>query len=559
MAGARGETVGDELGAEPVVAGVPLLQYAAVVAALDDELSLEEVLDTEGLDPATWQAAHAGFRVLLCQDPRAFARYGERLAEAQDRLARRVIPLDEDLDAWTTFLAHASAHGTDALLAEHELRLGDLARLERLWGWKLAESTILVRRAGKVRSRLGAALPPLPPIHVGPTLLKASPAARPAAARASGAAGGPPPSGRAELRLTLDDYAGLEAELHVRSTERERVLARHGLDAEAAEQVARAWGAALRRDPALAADFRALRAHHVRQLGYRTEAASSAPASDGRSAPPSWRAPPAVLERRREPQSPEPAGARPGAPAAVLDVTAPAGAAPLVVAWPFAATPEAAPRTRAEPGDVPDGALPFRRPTQAGAVLRIPLREMAVESARAAGRDLDVTSASAPSLLELDPLPFRRGRPPTPPSAPAGSAAQAARRRLADGHGAGTPAHPAPAAQPGAADLDATSDMTPAHVLGLGDALPFRTAAAPHPVAPAPPALTLPQYASLCAELALYPAHAAAVLARYLLRGPHDVRALEVAYATRFARDPASRTEFERVYRQYAAWLTRRR
>src|SRR5262245_42034834 len=124
---------------EPVLAGVPLLQYAAVRAALDEEFELAEVLEIEGLDVPTWDEAHDLFGQDIGTSPACFMQYQSRLAEAQDRLRRPVVPIDEDVEAWVAFLGAWRRHAdSPAMLLEHGLRTSDLARLERAWYAKIS-------------------------------------------------------------------------------------------------------------------------------------------------------------------------------------------------------------------------------------------------------------------------------------------------------------------------------------------------------------------------------------------------------------------------------------
>ncbi|EYF05999.1 hypothetical protein [Chondromyces apiculatus] len=74
--------------------------------------------------------------------------YEEHLARAQERYARRVLPLAEDLRAWLAFLqCFSSAPDPPALLAQLGLRLQEVARLQRDWGRRLATQPELLREA----------------------------------------------------------------------------------------------------------------------------------------------------------------------------------------------------------------------------------------------------------------------------------------------------------------------------------------------------------------------------------------------------------------------------
>ncbi|AUX21778.1 uncharacterized protein SOCEGT47_022660 [Sorangium cellulosum] len=86
-------------------------------------------------------------------------------------------------------------------------------------------------------------------------------------------------------------------------------------------------------------------------------------------------------------------------------------------------------------------------------------------------------------------------------------------------------------------------------------ALPFSPAAraapdAPSSAAPAP-ALSLEQYASLCADLAASPGDAEALFARYGLGRPEARLAVDGFWRDRLARDPAAHRRWRELYRQH--------
>jgi hypothetical protein len=93
-------------------------------------------------------------------------------------------------------------------------------------------------------------------------------------------------------------------------------------------------------------------------------------------------------------------------------------------------------------------------------------------------------------------------------------------------------------------------------------ALPFAgLPGVPSPATPAAPAeqappsrLSLQSYASLCAELAAYPANRAAILARYGIADEAAYRALDHEWQARIA-DPEVRSRWQQSYATYADWL----
>ncbi|WP_437602325.1 hypothetical protein WMF28_11925 [Sorangium sp. So ce590] len=94
-------------------------------------------------------------------------------------------------------------------------------------------------------------------------------------------------------------------------------------------------------------------------------------------------------------------------------------------------------------------------------------------------------------------------------------------------------------------------------------ALPFSSSARAAPAAPAAPAaspgappapaLSLEQYASLCADLAAAPAGAEALFAQYGLREPEARRAVDGFWRERLARDPAAHQRWQELYWQQRA------
>ena len=541
---------------EPACAGVPLLQYAAVVAAEGDLVPLADVLDIEGLDDGEWRAARGGFSALLGSDARVFEQYCERLVEAQERLARRVIPLDEDLGAWAAWLALCQTRGPAMALSAHDLHPNDLLRLGRRWGSAL-DNPLLVKRSKHLAARAQEGRLELPPIHAGPMVLRPSSAARPRTCRDPDtlAAPGARPSSDM-LACDLDTFARIDGALGVAPAERAAVFARYGLTLSVGDQVERAWRALIARDGGVRADFRALRAHHARTAHVAAGlAASSGPPAAGLAAssgPPAAglaasSGPPVVAGTSTSSRAPAgpPSAASIAAAAAVLDSTAPyvvslgeplpfaagvAGARPVAAhaagrggGLPFRA-PVAHDLDTTAPHVVSLGEpLPFRapesrelagaggpaegRPAARSLVLRIPRRALEAEIVRSSGGSVDATTALVPSLLELSPLPFqpRRSARPTVEPRPASAAPVAAA-----------------AAPPGASQE-----------------------------------LTLAQYASLCAELALYPDHTSEVWRRYRIADATAAERIHRYWALRFLADPALEPTYWESHRQYFTWLRR--
>jgi hypothetical protein len=161
------------------------------------------------------------------------------------------------------------------------------------------------------------------------------------------------------------------------------------------------------------------------------------------------------------------------------------------------------------------------------------------------------------------PLPFQPARAP---SGPQGSATPPAVALTS------SPAAPKAPAPPEANAGEATLAATPSPLRAV---LPFQPAPRPHapaeahptaahrpaapPVAPLP-TLTLEQYASMCAELAVFHDRPQAVFAKYGLSEPGQRAAVDAAWKARLARYPSEKAEWERRYWQYeASWRRSRR
>ncbi|WP_159396911.1 hypothetical protein [Sorangium cellulosum] len=127
----------------------------------------------------------------------------------------------------------------------------------------------------------------------------------------------------------------------------------------------------------------------------------------------------------------------------------------------------------------------------------------------------------------------------------------------------GPPAPPAPA-KPAAASAEVPEGMRgftsstgtqPASGAPPAAVLPFsssaRRQASDAPASPPAAALSLEQYASLCAELAASPGDAEALFARYGLGQPEARLAVDSAWRDRLARDPSAHRRWQELYWQH--------
>jgi hypothetical protein len=128
----------------------------------------------------------------------------------------------------------------------------------------------------------------------------------------------------------------------------------------------------------------------------------------------------------------------------------------------------------------------------------------------------------------------------------------AARLLAATGAVSSAPAVGLPFVVGAAAALPAAVLESPAPSAGATVAL--SDLAAPPPLPPGVPSLTVEQYTSLRVELHLSPDRAALVMARYGCT-PEGTEALFAHWRARFEADPPLRMWFARGYAQYLAWL----
>jgi len=485
------------------IEGVALEQYAGVVAALADEVALEEVLANEQIEPTAWPPIDVAWKVAIAggsvEGP-LFKAFSEKRDEAEDWLARPVKPLEDDLAAWMGFLAAYGKHAAPCeLLASAGLRLPDLGRLQRRWARRFAEDRELAKRAAEIAKAPPAAPPK---VSVGKLVLKPfpwSPGPGAAAPPPDAVQGGSPSA--EEMEIPLDRYAALVVELGEPKADRARVMERYGLAPERFAAVDAAWKARIAVDPETERDFRRLHAYQRSRLA----AAAKFVPRDPNAPPPALTGTALALDRPALPVLPFVEGEAP----------------PEI----FAASEEPKPRPASRLAgtalavDGPRGpALPFEGHVDATAPAVVPA---AMGKPALAGTALAVDVPTGPHL------PFVDDEAPPEISLPS--------------------EEPKPAARPSGTAL--------AVDVPCGPALPFAPDATPKPPArPAVPApvMTIEQYASLCVELE--GGAEAAVLARYRL-SPEERAALEEAFGKRFERWSAQRRAWETACETYRAWL----
>lgn len=505
--------------------GVTLEQYAGVRAALTEELPLNAILANEDLDPAVWPKADAAWKQRLAEDgPQGalFQAYCEKLGEAEDWLVRGVTPLDDDLEAWLSFLHAWSESATPfELLKSAGLRMNDVSRLQRRWARRLAEDAALQKRAAEMAKKDPG---PMPTIHTDVAELKTFPWSK---------GRKPLPALRAEIpsegdadAFGLDRYAALAAELAHGPSDRSRVLDHYGLTPSAFEALDRRWKQRFKGDVALERDYRGLYEHQRARLRVvsRQSESETAPLRDVPSGP----ALPFARAEGAEERKPA------DAPGQIAS-TAPLGELRKRPILPFAEAPEprksaqsaaAAPDEHASAGrnetaPLLDGP---RRPA-------LPFEAQHPEAAAPAPKPVpapDKPAETAPigDVPRGPALPFSTSAEPSPESA----------KTL---------------------PRDLAGVRPPEELLGRALTLddPSRSLAPSGHAPEVPPVLTLEQHASLWVELAKAPKRTAETLARYRLTRAQK-RQADRYWQKQMAKDPEIRAAWYRSYEIYSRWLS---
>ena len=515
---------------EPHLRGLSLARLAGVDAGLAERLPIERVLENEGVSPPTWRAAEAAWRARLAEDvdeegPLSAA-YDARLAAAQDRYGRSLPPVDGDLAAWLDLVrCFAGSAEPLALLRELGLRPTDLVRLHRRWSLALeADGALRERALALLEADPGLELGAMPELYVGATAVVP-----------------PPPEGPAEqVTAPVDD--DLDDEEDEDEDEDEEDEDEDGVE----EEPPPLW---------------------VPLPDWPREMPTGERAPDLAAVPPAPR-PLARPSFARVPEPPAPPAAVAAPPLSASATVAGAFLSPFHTPLPFQKTPAVtaeAPEDAPEQGVVIQSAqaspLPFRTAapdaTTAGASIspfhaQLPFRPeasapVAAPPARPAPARTVMTSAS-PDLRSASALPFRSpvaiAAPPPQPALGATAPPDA----MSPFAVAPTPFQgrlPPPARPPARPAVAAPIDPSPAP-----------PAAPVVAEAPPMPALTLDQYASLCAELTVFPQQTEAVFEKYGL-GPLRARlAVDLGWRERLRRAPDEYAAWQALYARYHVYWT---
>lgn len=519
------------------VTRIPVERYAGITAALAEGFSEEAVLAMEGVAAEAWPGVDAAWKVKLVDsasgDGALFSLYCAKLAQAEDWLARRVAPLDEDMAAWAGFLHRYSAHPAPLeMLAALGLRPSDIARLRRLWARRMEGDPALKKKA----IALAKGDPPaVTSVSAGRAELKPFPWSRGASAGGaeSGASAGGAEVARSggEVEMDVAQYAALCAEIELAPVDAARVLKKHGLTEASRAGLERAWQARMAEAPSLRLDFRRLVTHHqarLRLAARQTEGAQGAPAAPTKAMA-------APIE-------------------AIAAMAAPTAAPPSEEE--VRAALERLAGTVVASGGAGGPALPFQAPvTPPAAAISVsvkPGRAGALTEAERQALDRFGATVDAPEGLGGPALPFG-ARPELPAPVKVEPTPRAPSKSKA-----------APLSEEQRQALERLAETAYAAEIPSAPALPFQPSATPPPRAKesepsSPPSgqgipLTLEQHASLCVEIALHPERVAETLARYRLT-PNTKDLVDAHYKTAALASPEVRAAWDRAYETYHAWL----
>lgn len=524
-------------GSEEAFAGVPLGQLAAIAAASAEGFSLEEILNAEGLEAASYRAADVAYKRRLidpAQRERLCANYQNELAQAEDRLARKVTPIDEDIDAWVRFLG---TYGSQSAPADWLLAIGlvlpDLSRLSRRWKQRLDADDALCERAEK--SARDKKPYDVSSLRVSPAKLVASPLAKPIKKQASG------------------DTAPLPPEVK-RWIPRGEPLVDPATPSVAPQNLG------------IAFDF-PVNAPSASPLAM-TNPVFSLPAEDVLPFIPG----PDVPD---EPPTPEEEAAALAPPREALSGTSLAVDIPREFVTPFVAPKSST--------SVPEKPKPGELPKVKPAPVELGGTSLAVDIPRGPATPfvpaskvatIEATASTGKKLPEVKPAPAALGGTSLAVDIPRGPAMPFAAANTAAGIKEKPLVPEKPVVKQALAELSGTSFSVD---IPRGPVTPFVTAkeapakeSAAKPIVATPPApakedkpqskllLSLEQHAALTVEIATYPAHALAILKRYGVTPPQKVD-LDKHYQGIVAADSTKQAAWHAAYGAHYATLMRRR
>ena len=108
--------------------------------------------------------------------------------------------------------------------------------------------------------------------------------------------------------------------------------------------------------------------------------------------------------------------------------------------------------------------------------------------------------------------------------------------------------------------IGGTTGELPADLIArLAKPMPFAEGPVSKAAPASPPALSLEQYAALCAELGASPQQQDAVFHRYGLSSTEDRRAVDTSWQTRLKGDPSEYQRWHALYQHYKGHFAAKR
>lgn len=144
--------------------GVTLEQFAGVTAATAEGIPLDLVLAQEAIPADGWNAAATSWREAIADAPALVIELVRLRRIAEDCLARKVTPLDDDPAAWVGLLKTlGEADDPTAVLGSLGVTASDVSRIGRRWKARAREDLTLARTL----TELGASANPPKAVDVG--------------------------------------------------------------------------------------------------------------------------------------------------------------------------------------------------------------------------------------------------------------------------------------------------------------------------------------------------------------------------------------------------------
>lgn len=238
-------------GNDLVFANVRLEQHAGVAAALAEKIPLEEVLRQEAIADADWKVADKKWREALSGSPDLQMEYARKRTQAEDALARKIEPVEDDAAAWVGLLsAVQAADEPSEVLEPLGLTSTDLGRLGRSWQRKAKSDPAVVKKLSELS---GKGTPPTS-VKTEPVKLKPFPwtkgAAGPKQSRLA-----TPSNGVLPVEDDIDLYAAFSVVSQLLPGQTSTIVGLCGIDERRLPQIVAVWRQRLDADPNMRADF----------------------------------------------------------------------------------------------------------------------------------------------------------------------------------------------------------------------------------------------------------------------------------------------------------------